>query len=848
MKKNDCPVTIISGHLIIKYLLIMKLALIIVLVSSLQAIAIDGASQKRISLDIKSSSIPDVLRFIEKRYEYRFFYESELKNYQEKVDVYAKGATIDYVMQQLLENTSFLYKKMNNGLVVIVGSPVTINKILPIKGKITDANGAPLPGVTIVEKGTSNGIATDENGDFSLFVKDETAVLVITMVGYKTEEITVKNTDNILIALTPLDVKMDDVVVIGYGTQKKITTTGAVGTISSKELVQSPVANISNSMAGRVPGLFAMQSSGEPGYDQSRILIRGISTFEGTTDPFVLVDGIETNNYNSIDPNEIESVSILKDASSTAVYGMRGANGVIIITTKRGKIGPPQVSYSFNQGFNSFTDLRDGMTSTEFANNYNQAQLAEQYITNSYTRLRFSPLDIELYENGSDPIFHSNVNWAKKMFRKNAPQAQHNLTLSGGQERVKYFMSAGFFNQEGMFKDFSYLNNEYDPQSIFRRINTRANFNFDVTKDLKVLLDLSSQTEFRSGNNYSNGGTRRIIGQVMRAAPIEGPGEYDGKIIKLPYGSYNNPVLDYLFPEGVGGVKKYYTNYLNGLLRADYGLDAITKGLSVHGSVALQTFYDQQTINGKRIVVYTVFKLPDGTLNFRPDNNETAFSFNKYSTFNRRVTGEFGFNYKRNFGDHNVTALLIYKQTKLYSSTIQYLIPKGYQDYVGRVTYDYKNKYMVEFDAGYNGSENFAVDKRFGFFPAYSAGWVPSNESFFPKNNIVNFLKIRATYGEVGNDNLGNFSRFLYRPTSYSIISDMYFFGIPGQTYGSYSGALEGVPGNPNVTWERAVKKNLGFESRFFKDKLDITFDIWSELRNNILSIPNTYSAISGVV
>lgn len=838
--------SIIPGHLILKILLMMKLAIMVILISAFQAFAHDGFSQKRVNLSMKNTAIIGVLQEVEKKYDYRFFYENELKGYQGKIDFYAKNATIDYVMQRLLANTSFSYKKINSGLIVIIGGAPS-NPFFPVTGTVTDAENNPLSGVSISEKGTTNGTTTDESGRFKIEVQNSNSVLVITRVGFITKEIEVVNQAEINVILVSNVVTDEEVVVVGYGTQKKINTTGAFSSISTRELVQSPVANISNSLAGRMPGLFARQRSGEPGNDQSTIKIRGIGTFSGSTDPLVLVDGIEVSNYNNIDPNEIESLTILKDASSTAVYGIRGANGVIIITTKRGKAGTPQISYTFNQAFNTFTDLRNAMTSAQYAANHNSALWAESFTSQTTYFPKYTPSDIELYANGTDPVFHPNMNWPKLMFRKYSPQSQHNITLNGGQNAVRYFISAGFFNQQGQFKDLSDLIDlGYSQQASFKRVNLRSNFNFDVTEKIQLKLDLSTQTEFRSGANGRSADW--IVGDVMRASPLGSPGIVDGKIVNLgPMISSSNPYMSYILPGNSGGIRREYRNYLNGLLRGDFNLDFITKGLSTHVNVAIQNYNNQELVRAKGVILYTATRTPDGIV-YIPDRDEAPFSLNTpTSTYNRRLTGEFGFDYKRYFGSHYITALLLYNQQKTFSPSLEYYIPKGYQSYVGRITYDYKTKYLAEANVGYNGTENFAPGNRFGLFPAFSLGWVASNEAFFPKNGIITFLKFRGSYGEVGNDNIGG-ARFIYRETSFSPISNIYYWGNAESNYKVYGGVREMQTGNPNVTWERAVKKNFGTEMRLFKDKLQLTGEIFHEMRDNILLVPRTFSLISGLI
>ncbi len=717
---------------------------------------------------------------------------------------------------------------------------------IKISGIVKDDNGAFVQGATVTEKGTKNATTSDKNGSFAITVSNQQSVITISSVGYSSKEVVAGNLTFINLELTRSSALSDEVVIIGYGRQKKVTTTGAFASIGTKELVQSPVANISNSLVGRMPGLFATQGGGEPGNDASRIRIRGLGTFSGNTDPLTLVDGVQVDNFNSIDPNEIESLTILKDAASTAVYGIRGANGVLLITTKRGKSGPPRIGYTFNQGLNSFTDLRKMMNSADYATNFNQALRNDAYVTGNLYTPRYSTSDIEKYRDGSDPVFFPSVDWAKEMFRKIAPQSQHNISISGGQNKVKYFVSAGYFRQEGQFRDFSDIVDDYSVQSIFDRFNLRSNFNFEITSKLKMQLDVAVQTENRNGNNNATGGTERVVGDVFRASPLSTPGVVDGKIVNIFTGSQNNPYVSTLFPNLAGGTRRGYRNYLNGTLRFDYDLSSITKGLTARGMVAIQTYNDQVITNAKQVITYLAVRLPDGTINYVPSTTEAVFTFAQVGTYNRRITAEAGLDYKRSFGKHNVGGLLLYNQQKTYNPSFQFLVPSGLQQFVGRTTYDYDSRYLFGVDIAYNGTENFAPGKRFGVFPAFSLGWVASHEKFFPKNSIVNFLKFRGSYGEVGNDNIGG-NRFLYRATSYGTAANLYYFGQVGSTYSGQTGIREGATGNPNVTWERSVKRNVAVELKMLDSKITFTGDLFDENRSNILANPQTISGIAGL-
>ena len=722
-----------------------------------------------------------------------------------------------------------------------------------VRGTITADDGKPLQGATITEKGTRNLVISTAAGSFSIRLSSPKPVLVISYSGYIAKEIAA-GSSALTISLTATQAQLDDVVVVGYGKQKKVTSVGAQASIGTKELVQSPVANISNSLVGRLPGLFATQGSGEPGNDQSRLLIRGIGTFSGNQSPLILVDGIQVDNYN-IDPNEIESITILKDASSTAVYGIRGANGVIIITTKRGRTGAPVVSYTFNNAFNSFTGIRKQMNAYEYATSFNQALKNDAYTGNYIYVPKFTDADLEAYKNGTDPIFHPNVNWYDLALKKVSLQQQHNLSIRGGTDRVRYFVSAGMFNQAGLFKTQD-IASDFDAQVRYKRFNFRSNLNFDISKRFRASLDVSTQVENRNGNNAD---TRSVMNYIARMSPIASPGVVDGKLITLTPTSGNgfstNNPLTGLYSSGY---KTDLRNILNGSLRLEHDLDFITRGLSMHGIIAYQNYNRRLNTYTRNLITYQPKRLADNSIIYIQQADASAFAFSSQNPDrNRRTTSEFAFDYRRSFGPHTVTGLLLYNQIKTYDPSFAFGVPNGYQSYVGRAVYDYAGRYLAELSAAYNGTENFAPGRRFGYFPAYSLGWVPTAEKFFPKNKLISFLKIRGSYGEVGNDQLsGDFlsnanSRFLYRPTAFSAngpytAGGYYYWGTVGSNYAQYTALREGRASNPYLTWERAIKQNLGLEATLWHEKVNLTVDIFNEKRDNILAVPQTVSALVG--
>lgn len=732
----------------------------------------------------------------------------------------------------------------------------TFANVKTLKGTVVDSKGEPLIGATVLVQGTTLGTITDVEGKFSVQASVG-ATLEFSYLGYSTVIYKVKILGDIFITMTE-DVHMvEEVVVVGYGVQKKETVTGAISSVNTKALVQSSQANISNALVGRLPGLTAVQKSGEPGNDQSIIRIRGIGSFAGSYDsdlqnPLVMVDGIEVANYNNIDPNEIENVAILKDASATAVYGVRGANGVILITTKRGMVEKPKLSVSTSYAINSFTNLREPMDAYNWAVQLNETRKYDGYLTGNYDPV-FTDEEIRKFKDNSDPVFYPNTNWVDMLFKETSLQTQHNINLRGGTERVKYFASLGVFTQGGMYNNTD-LVPDYDAQVRYKRYNFRTNFDFKVTKRLDVTLNVSDQLEFV---NRPNEDTGVVLSYAFAHPPTSGPGVVDGKVIENLDGRYNysrNPVTRIMINSGA---LKNYSNQLNVSVKPTYDLGFLLKGLSVHAMISYQQWNWHSTRYYKEVQTYKAVKKPDGSPSFLPQGTPSPYGLTESLSQRGRTYFEAGVNYSGEFGDHKVSALMLYNQTKDNNPNLLYKIPSAYTGLVGRITYSYKNRYLAEFNAGYNGTENFAKGHRFGFFPAYSLGWVLSEESFFPENKIVTYVKIRGSYGEVGNDKIGG-QRFLYLPTAYTYNSsdnnsnamasnNAYHFGTIGLDYKKWDlTASEGKLGNPDLTWERAKKMNIGVDLYFWEGRIKFTGDYFRELRDNILANRGSVPVIVG--
>lgn len=820
-----------------------------------------------LKLQFKSTSIKEICEEIEKKSNFRFIYAGNAKKIiNKKIDLAVNSQDINEVLDIIISDTDLKYRILDNQVVLYRDETKIIPKEIDevaseliiqqqkkqITGKIIDENGDPIIGANIVEKSTTNGTVTDVDGNFSLTVEND-VVLHISYIGYLAQDINTAGKTSFNIVLQEDTQALEEVVVIGYGVQKKATVTGAISSVGSDDLIQAPVSNVSKALVGRVSGLIANQYDSEPGKEAATLRIRGRGTFSGSANPLVLVDGIESSNFNNIDFNEIQDVTVLKDASATAVYGVRGANGVIIITTKRGSESKPVIGISSNVGMLTFTDLRKNLRSYDYAVYYNEARKMDSFVSGVYNP-RFTDEAIEHFRLGDEPIMFPDTDWFSVMMKPTSMQTQQNINIRGGTSLVKYFVSGGYFSQEGLFNSFPTLDIGFNPNINFRRFNIRGNFDFNISDAFSVNVDLSSIMTNKSGaKDGSDGGTRNIIGMTFYAPPFSSPGVVDGKIVDTHKAYTPNPIYDYLN----SGYYKSFGNDLAISVGFNYKLDFITEGLRLHGKFSHWNMMTNQKRYSRSIQTYQATRINDNSIIYVPQSTVNPFSFWEGSDKSRDNNLEVGLNYDKSIGYHTFGGLLLYHQKKLYDPHLAYVIPNGYQDLVSRITYNYRMRYMAEFNVGYTGTENFAIGKRFGLFPAFSLSWVPSEESFYPKNDIVSYIKIRGSYGEVGKDNIGG-NRFLYIPSSYIYSSGAVYYGAParsggfyfgeyGSTFQNYESSYENTLGNPNLTWERAKKTNIGVDLVTLNDKVKLTLDYFDERRDNILTTPQTTPQIVGI-
>ncbi len=837
---------------------------------------------KKINVTVEQTEVKKLLQEIKKQTGIDFTYSSDVINVKEKVSCKLVNKKLSDFLESVLKPLGISFSIIEDKQILLFksagedppkknetqGSPETYYAAPPpvkIRGQVTNDKSLPMAGVTVIIRGTGNSVVTDGDGRYSINAPYAEATIVFSFVGYLSQEIPLQGRTEISVVLKEDAQNLKDVVVVGYGTQKKVTVTGAVSAISSKVLQQSPTASLTNALAGRLPGLNVNQfSGGEPGVDLSDLYIRGVGTY-GNTKPIVIVDGVERSlNYLSAD--EIESFTILKDASATAVFGVRGANGVIVITTKRGKASEKaSVNFKISNGVNKPIRLPKYLGSADYATLYNEAKLNDAPAgTDPATLGLFSPKAIENFKkakgDNSDGLGY-NIDYLDYAF-KAGYQQDYTLSIQGGSNNARYYIMGNYFQQNGNYKHT--VNDAYNTQAIFKRYNFRSNVDVDITKYFYARLDLGARVTDRN----APGTTAARIMEIGNTQPPYYPIKVennDNPANKQYFANFPDGLLfgtrlnrfNMLGETTKTGFLDQRDNYLEGTFFLGYKLDALTKGLKVEASFS----YDRQ---GGYWISRTVptetqgYRVYPGYATFFPSDGEDVYKAGGhytggYSSPERSTDNTIGnsysnddnigrsyyqvkIDYARSFGKHNVSGLILGNRSiRIKNSEV----PFTYQGLSGRVTYNYDQRYLAEFDVGYNGSENFAKGKRYGTFPAVSAGWVISNEKFMQSTQSwLGLLKIRGSYGLVGNDQLGpdpSQNRFGY--LQFFNGSNGYNFGL--QNNNNPGGLYPGALANPDLTWEKARKVNLGIDMEFLNRRLTFTLDLFHEHRYDILTNPN---------
>ena len=724
-----------------------------------------------------------------------------------------------------------------------------------VTGKVSDATG-PIIGASVVEKGTANGTITDLDGNFSLNVKAG-ATLVVSYVGYKSEE--VKAGRGPLNITLKEDAKaLDEVVVVGYGNQRKVSVVGAQSTMDVKD-IKMPAASLSSAISGRIAGVVAVQRSGEPGHDESDIWIRGLSSLLGqSSSPLVLVDGVERS-FNNIDPEDIESFTVLKDASATAVYGVRGANGVVIVKTKPGKVGKPQFSVDYYESFTRLTKKVDMADAYTYMDARNEAQM------NTSGTLKYSAAYIEATKKANgllpndnprlyNPYLYPAIDWADNLFNDWGHNRRGNINIRGGVPNANYYASLSYYGETGMTRNFKLEN--YNTQMKYDRYNFTSNLNLKPTSKTTVDLGFSG---YLGQGHYPQSSTSSLYAACMDVNPVIYP-------LLLPNGTVSGINSQQKFnPYGLlarGGYYDEFSSQLNSNIRVKQDLDfwKWSKGLSASAMVAFDTYNSRKrkynrnepmyTFAGKTDengiwiedtlfdeetgdYLYSVLKEADGSLSLQTPEQWSS----------RTVYTEASLNYDRSFGAHRVGGLLLYNQKVYWDLNATDVIggmPYKQRGFAGRATYSWNDRYFAEFNLGINGSENFSPGKRYGVFPAFGLGWAVSNESFWnPVRKYISFLKFRYTDGWVGSDTATG-RRFMYQGVFTGLTGTMF-----GTNYTSANGYGEEKYG-VNVTWSKSRKQDLGIDIKFLNDNLSFVVDFFKERRDNIFLQRSTIPSYAG--
>jgi len=788
---------------------------------------------KTLSVSMSNSTLREVLKTIEKSSQFVFFYLDDAVNLERKVSIDSKNKNIEEILSELFEGTSCTYRISDRQIFISGKAPASTEQQQnkrKISGRVTDIKGEPLIGVNVTVDGDANGSITNMDGLYEIFVTKKSVVLKFTYIGFKTSEIRTNASTNIYdVTLEEQVNELEETVIVGYGTQRKISNIGAQSSMKMED-IKTPSASLTTTLAGRLAGVVAVQRTGEPGKDAADIWIRGIST-PNTSSPLVLVDGVERS-FNDIDPEDIESLTTLKDASATAVYGVRGANGVILIKTKPGKVGKPTVSADYYESFTRFTkmvDLADGITYMNAAN---------EAMRNDGIATKYTEDQIRNTIAGKDPYLYPNVDWLKEIFNDWGHNRRVNVNVRGGSEKVAYYASVSYFNETGMTVTDKNINT-YDSKMKYSRYNFTTNLNIDVTPTTKV--EIGAQGYLGEGN-YPAISSADLYNAAMSISPVEYPKMFfvNGEAF-VPGTSTNNNFNNPYSQATRRGYDNLTKNQIYSNLRVTQDLDMLTKGLKLTAMYAFDVYNEIHVHQDRAESTYNFldtsvpYDMNGQPILQRIYEGSNVLSYTQETSGNKKTYLEASLNYDRTFNDdHRVSALFLFNQQSklLYpKGTLEDAIPYRMMGIAGRATYSWKDRYFAEFNIGYNGAENFSPKHRFGTFPAFGVGWVVSNEKFWqPLSKAVSFLKIRYTDGKVGNSEVSD-RRFMYLDQMKENGDYGYKFGPNGTKWAGYETVNMAV----DLIWEESRKQDLGIDLKLFNDDLSIVFDLFKERRENIL-------------
>ncbi|MBO4590435.1 MAG: TonB-dependent receptor [Bacteroidaceae bacterium] len=746
-------------------------------------------------------------------------------------------------------------------LIALLASTLTAlaQNTIEISGTVTDQTGETLPGANVVVKDAAGlGVITDHNGEYKIKMK-EYQTLIFTYIGYQPQEILIKG-DTKVVNVVLQEEKfsaVDEVVITGMGAQKKISVTGAVTNVQMEDLKHYNTSNFSNTLAGNVPGIIAYQTSGQPGKSTSEFWIRSISTFGANSSAYILVDGFERENLDDINIEDIESFSVLKDASATAIYGSKGANGVILITTKHGKAGKVNINGKFETSYNTRTITPEFVDGFDYANYINEARITRNLGT------LYQPVELDIIHNGLDPDLYPNVDWQSLLLKPGASSYRANANVSGGGETARYYASIAYNEDEGMYRTDATLRDKYDTNANYKRYNYRMNVDMDLTSTTVLKLGVAGDLTKRNSPGI---GDDRVWGQLFGYNALYSPVLYSNGYAPFKAGNYN--VREY---ENVGDFINEYANYINPWVSStqtgyntewnnnvqtnvtlEQNLGFITKGLTFTGRFGYDT-YNYNSISHKRMpALYTARhrNTETGEVEYDKIISTTDMWQDSYNNGSRREFLDLLLHWDRSFGLHSFGANVKYTQdqkitTQNLGTDIKNSVSRKNKGLATQLTYNFSNRYFFDYNFGYTGSENFADGHRWGFFPSYSVAWNIGDEPFIRNNLLwVNMFKIRASHGQVGSDTTGG-DRF---PYLYTIADNGggYQFSLDDPIY-RYSGTYYSQVASMGVTWEVATKNDVGIDLSLFHDIFSLTFDYYDEHRTGIYMTRNFLPTITGL-
>jgi TonB-linked SusC/RagA family outer membrane protein len=823
-----------------KTLLIMRIAIFLLILGILQAYAVDTYSQKtRLSLNFSDTELIKVLDNIEEESEFFFLYNEKLLDTDRRVNITANDQFINVILDNLFADTDVKYTIIDRKIILAPdyltkeSDAAAIMQQQIVTGEVTDSQtGEAMPGVNIIVKDTNIGVLSDANGRYSITVPGQDAVLVFSFIGYVSQEIPIAGQKVIDVRLVQTVEALDEVVVIGYGTVKKATVTGAISTVEGVQLQKSPAVNITNSFAGRLPGLLVVTRSGEPGNDESILRIRGSNTL-GNNNPLIVIDGITNRDMNRISPSDIESITVLKDASA-AIYGAQAANGVILITTKRGLEGKPKITLNLNQGWSMPTVL------PEMADAATYAQMINEINYYDGNPAKYSSEEIQKFKDGSDPWKYPNTDWYGETMKPASSQNYANLEIRGGSQAVKYFVSIGANYQDGIYKNSA---------TNYQQANFRSNIDGQITKNIKLSIDIAGRQETR---NYPTRSAGNIFSMLMRGYPVAHaywPNGLPGPDIALG----NNPVV---ITTSMTGYDKQKDYIMESVMKLEVTIPWV-KGLSLSSNVSFDKNFRNRKLwetpwylymwdgitydeNNLPLLSKALRGLPSPQLtqNMVDGSRTTLNALATYETSiselhnikilvgTERISGEsMNFQAFRKYFVSNVVDQL-FAGSELEKDNNGSANLNARLNYFGRFNYGYRGKYLMEFVFRYDGSYIFPADKRFGFFPGISLGWIISEEDFWSDYlNFINSFKLRGSWGQTGNDRIETYQYL----SSYGFSSSSYVFNSEEKILNELR-----IP-NPNVTWEVANQLDVGFDGSVLDSKLQFQADYFYNLRTNIL-------------